>query len=161
LVEEACTVVAFQKTCTVEDASGQIAGVHSSEGVYTNVSHSTPRHDGQSPKRKPTGGAGVASKTNIAWESRVAESQVDKDLRDGMLGRRWATVPSLWDTFLAAVESEAAGLAGDGKEGLERFAVQSSTGGFCAVVAHEVNHKIVRSRCDESRERTAEVIRIV
>lgn len=74
---------------------------------------------------------------------------------------RWAAIPVDWDAFVTAVDSEATGLAGDGKEGLERFAVQSSARRFGTVVGHEINHEIVRSRRDESRKRTAEVIWIV
>jgi hypothetical protein len=78
-----------------------------------------------------------------------------------VLGGRWAAVPVERDAFLAAVESEAAGLARDGEERLQRLAVQSSAGSLSAVVGHEVYHEIVRSRRDESREGTAEVIRVI
>lgn len=67
-----------------------------------------------------------------------------------MLGRRRAAVPVEWDAFVAAVDSEAAWLAGDGKEGLQRLAVQSSAGRFSAVVGHEVDDEVVCRRRNES-----------
>ena len=62
---------------------------------------------------------------------------------------------------MAAVESKAARLARDGEERLQRLAVQSSAGGFGAVVGHEVDHEVVRSRRDETAEGTREVVRVV
>jgi hypothetical protein len=105
-------------------------------------------------------------KSSIAVSVKAALSMAlqqltDEDFGDGVLRGRWAAVPVERDAFLAAVESEAAGLAGDGKEGLERLAVQSSAGSFGAVVGHEVDHEIVCCGRHESREGTAEVIRII
>jgi hypothetical protein len=62
---------------------------------------------------------------------------------------------------MAAVESETAGLTGDGEEGLECLAVQVSTGHFSAVVGHEVDHEVVRSGRDESREGSRKVVGVV
>ena len=49
----------------------------------------------------------------------------------------------------------------DGEERLQRLAVQSSAGGFGAVVGHEVDHEVVRSRRDETAEGTREVVGVV
>ena len=62
---------------------------------------------------------------------------------------------------MAAVESKTTGLAGDGEEGFECLAVQVSTGYFSAVVGHEVDHEVVRSRRDETAEGTREVVGVV
>lgn len=102
LVEEASAVVALEQGCAVEDAAGQVAGVDAREAV---------------------GGSRVAAEANGPRICRIVNSEVYKDLWDGVLGRRRAAVPVERHALVATIYSEAAGLAGDGEEGLERLAV--------------------------------------
>lgn len=52
-------------------------------------------------------------------------------------------------------------LTADGKERLQRLAIQSSTGDFFAVVGHEVDHKVVSTIYDNRRDRRGEIVGVV
>ena len=78
-----------------------------------------------------------------------------------MLGSRWTAVPVVRDALVATVDSEAAGLAGNCEERLERLTVESSAGRFGTVVGHEVDHEVVRSRRNQSREGSREIVGVV
>jgi hypothetical protein len=143
----------------IEDTSGQVTRVDASEAVWEIVS--------QKVLRRPTNDQKLtclSSVTTNAYNARVScvvDAKVHEHLGDCVLASWRAAVPVVRNTFVAAVESEAARLARDGEERLQRLAVQSSAGGFGAVVGHEVDHEVVRSRRDETAEGTREVVGVV
>ena len=62
---------------------------------------------------------------------------------------------------IASKLTKATRLATDSKERLQRLTIQSSARHCLAMVGHEVDHEVVRSRRDETAEGTREVVGVV